>query len=127
MCRFTNYRCIVTVRNDQPSFARKISLFLEDSGQVRRNRPIELIAIFKIIGPLAVIDQVGLGNLDFDNGEAALCVDRHQVGTAAIGQRNFTNGEQILPAQKPSQPAGYVGSDWWSVGKTRGFGLRGHA
>ena len=61
---------------------------------MRRHRPEEAVAIIEIVDPFAVAEQVGLGDLDLDDGQAALGVDRHQVGAAAVGQRHFADREQ---------------------------------
>ena len=62
-------RGIVAVGDDQARGSGKIALMLEQCGKIRRHRPEEMIAIIEIVGPLGIIDQVGLGDLDLDDGQ----------------------------------------------------------
>ena len=70
--------------------------------------------------------QVGLGNLDLDDREAPLRIDRHQVGAAAVGKGHLADSEQVLAAEQPSDSARDFGRDRRSVGKAGRLGLRGH-
>src|SRR5439155_9116943 len=83
----TDHRSIVAIGNDQPRLAWQIALFVKDPRQERGDRPVESIAIFKIITPFPIADEVSLSDLDLDDGQAALRINRHEVGAAAIGQR----------------------------------------
>ena len=82
---FTDHRRVIAVGDDQPGLRGEVLLLLEQTGEVRRDRPEEAIALVEIIEPFAVADQVGLGDLDLDNRQPALGIDRHQVGAAPVG------------------------------------------
>ena len=94
-----HHRGIVTVGDDQSRSIGQIPLLLEDSREVRRHRPEEAVAIVEIIRPLAVADKIRLGDLDLDDREASLAVNRHQVGAPPVRQRHLADGEQVLPAE----------------------------
>jgi hypothetical protein len=70
--RLAHHRGIIAVGDDQPRFAGQVALLLEDSREVRRHRPEEAVAIIEIVEPFAVAEQVGLGDLDLDDGQPPL-------------------------------------------------------
>ena len=126
MRSFTDHRRIVAVGNDQPRFPGQIALLFEIARQMRRHRPVETIAIVEIVEPFAVADQVRLGDLDFDDREAAVTVDCHQIGAAAVGKRHFAHREQVLAAEQPRNAARDIRSNRRSIGEARRVGLGGH-
>ena len=123
---FANNCSVVAVSNDEAGVARQVTLFLEDLRQVRRHGPKETVAITKIIGPFAVAEKIGLGDLDFDDREAALPVDRHQIGAATIGQRHLAYCEQILSTEEARYAPRDFGGNWRGIRETGGLGDCGH-
>ena len=123
----THHRRIIAVGDNQAGCARKIALLIENARQMRRHGPVETVAIVEIIRPLAVPKEVRLRDLDLDDRESALAVDRHQVGAATVGQRHFANREQVLAAEQARHSARHVGGDRRRIGETGRLGQRGHA
>src|SRR5205085_9699071 len=71
----------------------------------RRHRPVEAVAIAEIVAPFLVAHKVGPGDLDLDDGDEALAVDRHHVRPPAVGQRHLAQGERILVEEQPGYAA----------------------
>lgn len=120
MGRFTNHCGIVAVGDNQSRFTWKKALFLQNECEVRRYRPEETIAKFEIIGPLAVADEIGLGDLDLDDRESPFAVDCHQIRPAPVGKREFANCEQILATEKASHAARYFCSERRTIDEAGG-------
>jgi hypothetical protein len=59
----------------------------------------------KVIGPLAVTQQVGLAHLDLDDDHPALGVDPHKVGAAIGPQRHFGQAPDIVAGKQPANAA----------------------
>ena len=78
---------------------------------MRRHGPEESVAVIEIIGPFVVADQICLGDLDLDDGETALRIDRHQVRAAAVGKRHFADGEQVMATEQTRDSTGHFRCD----------------
>src|SRR5689334_4694266 len=99
MCGLTDHSRVVSVGDDQPCFARQVSFLLEDSGKAGRHRPEKAVAIVEIVSPFAVSEKVSLRDLNLDDGQTALRINRHEIRTAAVRKRHFADCEEVLSAQ----------------------------
>ena len=126
MRRFARDHRVIAVGDDQPGRAWKEARTLANRRQRGGHRPIKAVAIIEIVQPRAVADQIGLGDFDLNNGEAALWIDRHHVGAATIWQRHLADCEQVLPAEQAGHSASDFGRDRGSVSETERIGLAGH-
>lgn len=112
-------RCVIAIGHDQASIVRKEALLFEEVGEVRRHGPKESVAIFEVVGPFAVAQQVRLGDLDLHDRERALGVDRHKVRAAAVRQRHFADSEEIVPAKQPGYAARDLARDRRQIRETQ--------
>src|SRR6185295_3696588 len=113
--------------HDQSRFSRQVALFLKQSREMRRDRPEEAVAIIEIVEPFAVADQVGLRDLDLNDGETAFGVYGHQVCSPAVGQRHLAYSEQILAAKQAGNAPRDLAGDWRGIRKAQRIELGGHA
>lgn len=111
-------RRVVAIRDNQTGLRGKIPLLFKQSRELRRNRPEESIAKVEIVEPFAVAEQIGPGDLDLDDRQPALGVDRHQIGAPPIGQGHFAYCEKVLPTEQASDSPCDLGRDRRSVGET---------
>src|SRR3546814_9471068 len=75
----------------------------------RGERPIEAVAPVAIVGPFAVTVQISAADLDLDDGDLALCVDRGQVGAPPVRQRHLGNRDQPRLREQPAHAARDIG------------------
>ena len=58
-----------------------------------------------------IYDEIGLGDLNLDDREAALGINRHQVGAPPVRQRHLANSEQVLATEQTCHAARNLGSE----------------
>ena len=99
MRSFADNSRIIAVSHNQTCLLRKKALFFKDDRKMRGNSPEKPITIFEIIGPFAVANKIGLGDLDLYDRKIALAINRHQVGAASIWKRYLADCKLILATQ----------------------------
>jgi hypothetical protein len=75
--------------------------------------------------------KVRLADLDLDDGQAALRINRHHVRASSVRQRHFANREQLLAEEEAGDAARHLGRNRRRIGETAGIeeriGRRAHA
>jgi hypothetical protein len=97
---------VIAIGNDHPAALRQERRGIERRAvQLRRESPVEAVAIVQIVGPFRVAQQIGAAHLDLDDGDPALGVDAHQIGAASAAQRHFGQAPGIVAREQPADSA----------------------
>jgi hypothetical protein len=112
---------IVAVGDDQAgAIGAEIVAVEGREAEAGRHRPIEEVAIIEIVAPFAVAEQIGARDLDLDDDQPALGVDRDHVGAPAVGQRHLANREHVAAEEQPGHAAGDILRGERRVGEAEG-------
>lgn len=80
---------IITIRHDHAAGMGQEILGLQHGAvEMRREAPVEAVAMIQVIGPLAVAEKIGAAHLDLDDHDLPLGIDAHEVGAPARTQRH---------------------------------------
>ena len=113
------------IGDDQPGDVGQEVGTVANPGKFGRHGPEEPVAIIEIVGPFAVAQEVGLRDLDLNDRQPTLGVDRHHVGATTVGQRHFADREQVLTAKQPGHAPRDLGCNGWRIletGRDQRFG-----
>src|SRR3546814_1750842 len=83
--RLAHDRRIVAIGDDQPGTRRQKGIAIERARvEPRRQCPEKTVAMIEILGPFCVPEQIGPRDLDLDDRDPALGIDRSEEHTSEL-------------------------------------------
>lgn len=97
---------VVTIGHDHSAaIGTEIRTVKRGAVKARWQTPVEPVAMFEVIAPLAVAEQVTAGDLDLDDHDLPFAIDPHQVGTPTAAQRHLGETPDFIAGKQPGNPA----------------------